>query len=99
MTIFYPETDNDKLAISDNAHYAIYVVERHERELPDRSIPRYEIVNLATLAVEARVANFTMAIEVMEEFDRRLEGVVNGKDSDTLEEGIEYGVSSPSQIN
>lgn len=102
MELFYPNVnDEGQIAISSNGHYALYSVERVEREMPDASIRRYEIVNLATLGVEARVANFVMAVEILNEFDRRIEALVNGEEGITMEEGeAEYGgVSSPMKLN
>lgn len=71
--------DEEQVALSSNGHYAIYVQEREEEDFPGSVMPRYEIVNLSTLAVEGRVHNLYMALHIMEEYDRRLEDVcVNG---------------------
>lgn len=76
--------DGEQVAMSTNGHYAIYVVNRVEREYPQEALPRYEIVNLSTLAMEGRVSNLALAIRVMQEFDARLEQVLTGEDEEEV---------------
>lgn len=81
---FQPD-DNGKIYDSTNDHYSLYVVERAEADHPGEKLPRYEIVNKSTLAVEGRVANLQMAYLVMQEFDRRLEELmVSGVDEEEV---------------
>lgn len=88
---FSPD-DDGQIAISDNGHYAVYVVSREEREYPGREINRYEVVNLSTLAVESRISNLHMALIVMDQFDSRIEqvmttGVIYDEDKASASEG------------
>lgn len=94
--------DGEQVALSTNGHYAIYVVPRNEREYPGEPLSRYEIVNLATLAMEARVSHMGIAIRIMSEFDKNMESIVTGEvsfdeDEDTV--GIPFEIDSRNRVN
>lgn len=94
--------DGEQVALSKNGHYAIYVVPRNEREYPGEPLSRYEIVNLATLAMEARVSHMGIALRIMSEFDKNMEAIVTGDISfddndDTV--GIPFEVESRNRVN
>lgn len=95
--------DGEQMALSKNGHYAIYVVPRNEREYPGEPLSRYEIVNLATLAMEARVSHIGIALRIMAEFDRNMEDIFTGEISfDDTEDGtvgIPFEVDSRTRVN
>lgn len=75
------------VATSDNNHYRLVVSAREERDYPNSTIARYEIINNMTEAVEGRIANIHMALLVMNEFDRRVQGI------------LDHGLENPNDIS
>lgn len=76
MTNHFEIKEDGSVDTSLNGHYSLMVVEREEKEYPDSLVKRYEVINNYTNVCEGRIANLHMALLIMNEFDRRLQDIL-----------------------